>query len=260
MLRLRRLSGGRDPELAVGQLEGRGATAGRPAVELSQSVLMAGPDEFPQQVPPPLQPLAVTQLDERERGADLDAGPRLSLRIAEPMPMVDLLLLLVRDTGFSVVPDPVIGGTFTGDLKSATLRQALDQILPSVDLDYSVDGRFIRVFRRRVETRFFDLNYVSTRRTVDHLLAATTGFGQPLGSLEPSDEAGAPGQPRPIGSPASTAGGSSTSARSVDADDVFDDLARGVHALLSDEGRFNLDRKAGLLQVTDLPDPARTRA
>ena len=36
--------------------------------------------------------------------------------------------------------------------------------------------------------------------------------------------------------------------------DLFADLTKGVQTLLSDRATFNLDRKAGLLQVTDFPE------
>jgi type II secretory pathway component GspD/PulD (secretin) len=35
---------------------------------------------------------------------------------------------------------------------------------------------------------------------------------------------------------------------------VFDDLANGVRTLLTERAAFNVDRKAGLLQVTDFPE------
>src|SRR5205814_5707068 len=36
--------------------------------------------------------------------------------------------------------------------------------------------------------------------------------------------------------------------------DVFAELTKGVQTLLSDRAMFNVDRKAGLLQVTDFPE------
>src|SRR4029450_5572594 len=36
--------------------------------------------------------------------------------------------------------------------------------------------------------------------------------------------------------------------------DVFADLTTGVRTLLSERGTFNVDRKAGLLQVRDFPE------
>jgi type II secretory pathway component GspD/PulD (secretin) len=156
----------------------------------------------------PLRPLAVTQLDERQQGSGLDSMRPVTITIPEPAPITDLLLMIVRDTRLSVVPDPDVQGTFKGELKDVTLRQAIEMILQPHGYDYSVQGNVIRVFKRRFETRRFDLNYVITRRTESSAVAG----------------------------------------------DIFNDVANGVQTLLSADGRFNMDRKAALLQATDFPD------
>ena len=108
--------------------------------------------------------LPLTQLDERALAADLD-NRTFTLTFAQPVPIKDLLLLLVRGTSLSVVPDPAISGSFIGELKNVTVRQALGLILPPLGLDYTVDGNVVRVFRREPETRLFDVNYIATERT-----------------------------------------------------------------------------------------------
>lgn len=179
---------------------------------------------------PPLRPLAVTQLDERQQGSDLDSTRPVTITLSDPAPITDLLLMLVRDTRLSVVPDPDVQGTFRGELKDVTLRQALEMILQPHGFDYSVQGNLIRVFKRRFETRRFDLNYVITRRTGSRTLSASNAIA-----------------------PANSHG-SSAEVTGTDAGDIFGDLAIGVQTLLSPEGRFNMDKKAALLQATDFPD------
>jgi type II secretory pathway component GspD/PulD (secretin) len=76
-------------------------------------------------------------------------------------------------------------------------------------------------------TRLFDLNYLATER-----VGASTVGGD-------------------LGGPGSTGSATVTSATRGD---VFADLARGVQGLLSERATFNVDRKAGLLQVTDVPE------
>jgi len=189
---------------------------------------------------PPLRPLAVTQLDERQEGGDLDSTRPVSITLSDPTPIVDLLLMLVRNTRLSVVPDPDVQGTFRGELKDVTLRQALEMILQPHGFDYSVQGNLIRVFKRRLETRRFDLNYVVTRRSGSRTLAASN-------SITPSAS----------GMNQMTAGngqGSSAEVTGKDDGDIFSDLATGVQTLLSPEGRFNMDKKAAMLQATDYPD------
>jgi MSHA biogenesis protein MshL len=172
--------------------------------------------------PGQLPPLPLTQLDERALSADLD-NRAFTLTFAQPVPINDLLLLLVRGTSLSVVPDPQIAGSFIGDLKNVTVRQALGLILPGLGLDYDVDGSFVRVFRRELDTRLFSVDYVATRRIGDSSAGGAPGSG----FARVSSETGA---------------------------DVFADLSNGVRSLVSERGTFNLDRKAGLLQVTDLPE------
>lgn len=174
-----------------------------------------------QQRPQPLPFLPLTQLDERAASAELD-NRTFSATFAQPQPIKEVLLLLVRGTNLSVAPDPGVSGLFTGELKNVTVRQAFDLVLPPLGLGYSVDGSFVRVFRRELDTRIFDLNYIAT----DRVGSATVRGG----------------------------GESNASVASTTRGDVFADLTAGVKALLSDQAAFNVDRKAGLLQVTDAPE------
>jgi type II secretory pathway component GspD/PulD (secretin) len=175
---------------------------------------------------PRMPTLPLTQLDERGPAADLD-NRTFTLTFAQPVPIRDLLLLLVRGTSLSLIPDPGIAGAFIGELKNVTVRRALDSILPPLGLDYRVDGEFIRVLARERDTRIFDINYIAAERS-----AASTLGGR---GVDPG-------------------GVSSASVSTVTTTDLFADLTKGVQTLLSERAAFNLDRKAGLLQVTDFPE------
>ena len=177
----------------------------------------------PSQRPAPMPTLPLTQLDDRAPAGDLDKRA-FTLTFAQPVPVKDLLLLLVRGTSLSVVPDPAIGGTFIGELKNVTVRQALGLILRPLGLDYALEGGVIRVSRREPETRIFDLNYIATGRVGQ---ATVAGDGGPR---------------------------TSASVMTSTKTDVFEELANGVRTLLTERAAFNVDRKAGLLQVTDFPE------
>jgi MSHA biogenesis protein MshL len=174
-------------------------------------------------IPGRLPTLPLTQLDDRTLSADLD-NRVFTLTFAQPVAIPDLLLMLVRETSLSVVPDPGISGTFIGELKNVTVRQALSLILPPLGFDYAVDGSIVRVFRREPETRLFDVNFVAAART------GTAVVGAPDG------------------------GGTFARVSTTTNPDVFADLTTGVRTLLSERGTFNVDRKAGLLQVRDFPE------
>lgn len=173
-------------------------------------------------------PLFLTKLDDRQAAADLDGPRRISMTVSRPMPLPDLLLLLVNGTPFSLVTDKDVSGSFIGDLKDLTMRQALEAVLFPYGLDYDLQGALIRVFPRRASTRFFSLNFVNVRRTLQRnaLNAAAVESAQ----RQPAE--------------------SSAAASS----DPFAEIEQGVQSLLSASGRMHVDRTAGLVQVTDFAE------
>ena len=165
-----------------------------------------------------LPPLPATQI---ARAVGLDSPRRLTLSFREPRPIDEVLGLLTAGTPFSVAIDADARGSFRGELKQLTLREALTTLLAPLGLDFEVRGTVIRVRRRQLDTRLFDLNLLNVRRAL-----------------------------------ARTAGGSG-SARldaSVAADDVMKGIDAGIRSLLSDGGRVHVDPRAGIAQVTDYPD------
>jgi MSHA biogenesis protein MshL len=229
-------------------------TAGPAAVHVDAQV----PSQPPGQ--PPLLPLAVTQIEERSQAEDFESTRPISLTFSEPVAIKDLLLLLVRGTNLSIVPDTDVEGSFIGELRNLTLRQALETVLQPFGLDYSVQDNVIRVFRRRVVTRIFDVNYVITRRTGSRALGASsaaTGGVVAVGAAALTAVGAAPAGPGAgvtAGVAGASGGGSSAEVTGSDTGDMFAEFDNGLKTLLSADAKYNLDRKAGLLQVTDYPD------
>jgi type II secretory pathway component GspD/PulD (secretin) len=173
----------------------------------------------PQQPPAP-PPLPVTQLDPGAAATTLDSPRRLSLLFEEPRPIHEVMRLLLARTPFSLAMDPDIDGTFRGELKQLTLREALTALLDPLGLGFEVHGTVIRVTRARTELRQFDIN----------LLAVQRGLSRVTG---------------PAGAVVST---------TMQGEDVFAAIAEGVRALLSPDGKVHVDRRAGLAEVTDYPE------
>ena len=174
----------------------------------------------PPRPPGQLPPLPVTQIDPRD--TTLDSPRRISLTFLEPRPIDEVLGLLTAGTPYSVSIDSDATGVFRGELKQLTLREALLALLAPLGLDVDVRNTVIRVRRRQLETRLFDLNMLNVQRG----LSRATGAGA-------SDPA--------LGS-------------SVAADDIMGSVAAGVQTMLSQGGRVHVDRRAGLAQVTDYAD------
>jgi MSHA biogenesis protein MshL len=235
--------------LTVTQLEGIGGQA--PPASPTQS---AGQGSTAAEQVPHLSPMPVVHLDQRRSHPALDSE-RLSLSFATPVPIIDVLLTLVRDTPMSVIPAPALEQTFIGELKNVTVREALDLILEPLGLDYSIQGNVIRVSRQELDTRFYSIDYVITRRTGSRSMSASTGttsggVGAVGGGGIGVSGGGLAGGSTGLGG-AGAGGGSSSQVSGSDAPDLFADLLEGVRVLLSEEGRVNLDRTAAVLQVSD---------
>ena len=177
-----------------------------------------------QGAPPAAQParpgMPVTQVDPGAAGATLDSPRRLSLTFSEPRPVQEVLRLLVSGTPFSLALDPDVTGTFRGELKQLTLRDALTTLLAPLGAEFEVHGTVLRITRNRAETRAFDVNLPAVQR----------------------------GLTRTIG------GSGAAITTTVAAEDVFASVGDGVRALLSPSGTVHVDRRAGLVQVTDYPE------
>lgn len=210
---------------------------------------------------PALSPLSVRQLEEGRQSVATDQP--FSLSFAEPISVRELLLVLVRDTNLSVVPAPDVDGTFSGELKNVTLRQALDLILPPLHLDYQLAGTVLTVAKRKMETQIFPINYVASRRTGSRASGSggvmgaggySAGMTGATGTMAGGGYGAYGSGMMGSGMGAGGFGGSQASVASTDSGDLFDEIAAGVKTLVSADGKHNVDRKAGLLQVTDFRD------
>ncbi len=206
----------RPADLPVSRLDGGGG-AGGAIVQAAPQVPRGG--ELP--------PLPVTQLDDRLRPGDLDGPRTLSLGLSEPLPVREVLALLARETPFSIVADQSVAGSFSGELKDLTLRQALEAILFPQGLDYDVHGNVIRVFPRRPRTRIFELDYLNIRRRSQRTVRSVIDASAQSASEHMTSSTGA---------------------------DLFDEVAAGISSLLSQSGRYHVDPQSGIVEVTDFAD------
>ncbi len=238
---------------------------GQPRMQAGQAVPVVSPPAAQQATPqrpgagpqvPSLPPLTTSKLEERQRSPEAEQA--MSLSFSEPVAVRELLLLLVRDTNLSVVADPDVDGSFTGELKNVTMTQALDLILRPIGLEFTMRDNVLRVFKKQLQTRIFNINYVGTRRGGSRgVSSGLQGVGSNALSAGVGANVGFGGGASPFGGTAGFGGGMGggmATSYATDGTDMFEELAKGIDTLASSEGKYNLDRKAGLLQMTDYPD------
>src|SRR4051812_33098740 len=122
-----------------------------------------------------LPPLPATQIDPRDAASSLDRQSGLTLSFEEPMAIAEVLRLLVEGTQYSLSIDQDATGTFRGQLKRLSLRDALTTLLTPLGLDFEIQGTIIRVMKHRPETRQYDLNLLNVQRGMQR--TASNGAG-----------------------------------------------------------------------------------
>jgi MSHA biogenesis protein MshL len=77
----------------------------------------------------------------------------------------EVLLLLAKGSSYSLIMEPGIDVVLPAlDLKNVTMEEALQSLLPSLGLEYRLEGNLLRVNRPKMQTRIFYLNYIAAAR------------------------------------------------------------------------------------------------
>lgn len=194
----------------------------------------------------------------------------------------DLLLALTTDTDISLIIDPDVKGIVPIlDLKDITLGKLLNYVLPQLGLAYSWDGKILRVFKARVETRVFYLNYIAVsregERNVSYSTRSTVG-GAGMGAIGGVGGLGITGGVSGAGGYAGGGGSeaqSTTNIKTKTETNIWNDLVSGLEAIVfgksiggaekakvpepysrsDEEGRrLIISPQTGVIMITDYPE------
>jgi len=197
--------------------------------------------------PPPVRSLLVTTIDEK-----LPEPKELISFALKDADIKDVLMGLSRMSRYNIVFEQDISGKLSVDLKEVTLEEALKLLLPPMGLEFKRDGRMIQVSKPKVETRIFTLNYVSTTRKGKNQIQAASGSGGASTGTTGTAAAGATTPSTASGTGAAAGGAGDTSqVESSDQIDQWEEIKQGLAGLVSKEGKFSINRWAGLISVTD---------
>lgn len=108
--------------------------------------------------------------------------PRFDLSV-NGAPASQVFMSLVAGTRYSMLVHPSVGGAITINLKDVNLREALDSIRDLYGYEYKIDGTRIFIQPAGIQTRVFQVNYLSAqRRGVSQLRVTSTTLSQSAGS------------------------------------------------------------------------------
>jgi MSHA type pilus biogenesis protein MshL len=157
----------------------------------------------------------------------------------------DVLLAFSRESDLNIVINPEVTGKVTIDLKRVTLKEALSAILTPLGWTYQIEGNLIKILRPQMETRFFTLNYIATKRSGKREIYASTGGGLSTSVAVGQQTGGSAGS--------SNARTGYTDLVSVDEMDLWREIQRGLETLVfgSSEEKETAPDKATLARVDE---------
>ncbi|MBI5626034.1 MAG: secretin N-terminal domain-containing protein [Nitrosomonadales bacterium] len=158
---------------------------------------------------------------------------------------------IVSGTRYSVLLHPDVVGSITLNLKDVTVFEALEAIREMYGYDYKVDGTRIYILPLTMQTRIFQVNYLTGLRSGTSSLRVTSG------SVSDAQHGATPGT-------ATTTTTTSTTSRSLDSSkvsmtssaDFWDELSKSLQAIVGNEkGRsVVVSPMSGVIVVRAMPD------
>ncbi|QBE66658.1 pilus (MSHA type) biogenesis protein MshL [Pseudoduganella lutea] len=195
------------------------------------------------------------------------------------VPAQQFFTALVTGTRYNMLVSPEVVGTISANLKDVTLFEALDAVRELYGYDYRVEGTRISIRPLTIQTRMFQVNYLTAQRMgMSNLRVSSTsvadqvnnqsnggnGSGNGSGSGNQTGSNGNSGNNGGQGSDSQDGSGGrlrdSSSVTTVSHNDFWTDLRQSLEAIVgSKEGGRNviITPQSGVILVRAMPEELR---
>ena len=164
-------------------------------------------------------------------------------------PAKQVFMAIVSGTRYSVLLNPDVSGLITLNLKNVTVFDALEAIREMYGYDYKVDGTRIYIQPLTLQTRIFQVNYLTGQREGKSSLRVASGSVADTAT-------GSTGTPVPTGPNSNRDSSKVTMTSSAD---FWDDLSKALKLIVGDEkGRsVVISPMSGVIVIRAMPDELR---
>ena len=175
-------------------------------------------------------------------------------------PVAQVFMALVTGTRYSMLLPPELSGNITVNLKDVTVKEALDTIRDLYGYEYKVQGTRIFIQSNTLQSRVFQINYLSSRRQGNSDLRVSSSSISSGGAATTSTAAPTTGAQQPAPGGAGGGRSSDTSRVSTSSDsDFWRDLSAALIAIVgATEGRnVIINPMSGVVVVRAFPTEMR---
>lgn len=165
-------------------------------------------------------------------------------------PVNQALMAIVSGTRYSMLLHPDISGNISLNLKDVTVLEALEAIREMYGYDYKLDGTRIYVQSLTLQTRIFQVNYLTGLRS------GTSSLRVSSGSVSDSPTGATPGTTTTTTAGQTSRGLDSSKVSMTSSTDFWEELAKSLQAIVGNEkGRsVVVSPMSGVIVVRALPD------
>lgn len=190
------------------------------------------------------------QLDLPESAKSVE--PRFDLAVSNA-PAAQVFMALVSGTRYSMLVAPEVSGTVTVNLKSVTVREALETLRELYGYEFKIQGTRIYIQPNTMQTRIFQLNYLAGKRLGQSDVRVTSSS---IASTQPNNSTNG----TTTTTPTTTSGSTSTTVLSSQISteqnsDFWSDLNKALNSIVgSQDGRAVIVNQAsGVVVVKAFP-------
>ena len=163
-------------------------------------------------------------------------------------PAKQVFMAIVSGTRYSVLVHPDVSGNISLTLKDVTVFDALEAIREMYGYDYKVDGTRIYIQPLTLQTRLFQVSYLTGQRDGKSSLRVASG--------SVADSAVTTGMTGPHRRPAANSNRDSSKVTMTSNTDFWDELSSALKAIVGDEkGRsVVISPMSGVIVIRAMPD------
>ena len=180
------------------------------------------------------------------------AEPRFDLSVANA-PAQQVFVSIASGSRYSMLVAPEVSGTVTVNLKSVTVREALDALRELYGYEYRVQGTRIYIQPNALQTRIFQVNYLAGKRTGATDMRVTSG--SITGGANPANAAAAALGTTSSPTPATTSGPPSSRVATETDSDFWNELRSTLGTIVGSDAnrKVIVNPLSGVIAVRGFP-------